>query len=173
MGKSQKSIENKILDKAGVISRTVMSQQSFNFSENCNKNHRQILETIICAAIRYLPQSQELWTGNISIKALKKLSNSDTPYKINLTKDHHYPRKIAATELFKLEWSIYGRFNFVLQEENKYLVQHQKEKVFVSPKDSYRKAGISLTKISQEQLNRTKKGDRRIVELALSNHLES
>ena len=188
MEKSQQIIENKILDKAEVIARTVMSQQSFYFSENCNKNHKQLLETMVGAAIWYLPQSQELWTGNISIKALTKLSNSDTPYKITLTKDHHYPRKIAAAELFKLEWSkfsspaeevlkryktIYGRFNFVLPEENKYLVQYQKGKVFLSPEDSYRKAGISLIKISQEQLNRTKKGDRRIAELALSNHLKS
>ena len=70
MGKSQKSIENKILDKAEVIARTVMSQQSFYFSEECNNNHRQLLETMIGAAIWYLPQSQELWTGDISIKAL-------------------------------------------------------------------------------------------------------
>ena len=151
MRKSQKSIENRILDKAEFIARTVISQQPFYFSENCNKNHKQLLETMVGAAIWYLPQSQELWTGNISIKALRKLLNSDTPYKMTLTKDHHYPRKIAAAELFKLEWStfsspaeevlklyktIYGRFNFVLPEENKYLVQYQKGKVFVSPEDS-------------------------------------
>ena len=92
------------------------------------------------------------------------MSRALPPYKTTLTKDHHYPRKIAAAELFKHEWStfsspaeevlkryktIYGRFNFVLPEENKYLVQYQKGKVFVSPEDSYRKAGISLIKISQ------------------------
>ena len=188
MEKSQKSTENKILDKAEVIARTVMTQQSFYFSENCNKNHQQLLETMVGAAIWYLPQSQELWTGDISIKALTKLSNSDAPKKITLTKDHHYPRKIAAAELFKLDWStflspaeevlkrykiIYGRFNLVLPEENKYLVQYQKGKFFVSPEDSYRKAGISLIKISQEQLNKIKNGDRKIAELALSNHLKS
>ena len=49
MEKSQQIIENKILDKAEVIARTVMSQQSFYFSENCNKNHKQLLETMVGA----------------------------------------------------------------------------------------------------------------------------
>lgn len=31
--------ENKILDKAYVIAKTVMSQQDFYLSEDCNANH--------------------------------------------------------------------------------------------------------------------------------------
>ena len=49
---------NKILDKAEVIARTVMSQQSFYLSKDCNENHRQLLETMIGAAIWYLPQGK-------------------------------------------------------------------------------------------------------------------
>ena len=135
------NFNNKILDKADVIARTVISQQDFYFSENCNENHKQLLETMIGAAIWYLPQGKELWTGDISIDALKKLFESDKPHKITLTKDHHYPRKVAAAELFKLNWStflspaeevlqryqnIYGRYNLVLPEENKRLVKYQK-----------------------------------------------
>ena len=177
---------NIVLDKAEVIARTVMSQQSFYFSEECNKNHRQLLETMIGAAIWYLPQGKELWTGNISIDALKKLFESENPNKVTLTKDHHYPRKVAAGELFKLDWSkfskpaeevlkryqsLYGRFNFVLPEENKKLVQYQKGHVFVNPEDSYRQASIDLRKISQEQLNRIRKGDRKLAELAIINQI--
>ena len=67
------NLNNKILDKAEVIARTVMSQQDFYFSGNCNANHKQLLETMIGAAIWYLPQGKELWTGDISIDALKKI----------------------------------------------------------------------------------------------------
>ena len=179
--------ENKILDKAYVIAKTVMSHQDFYLSEDCNANHKQLLETMIGAAIWYLPQAKELWTGDISIKALKKFFESDNPKKIKLTKDHHYPRKVSAAELFKLNWStfsnpaeevlhryknIYGRFNFVLPEENKSLVKYQKGHVFVNPEDSYRQACIELRKISQEQLNRIRKGDRKLAEMAMMNQLK-
>ena len=148
-------MNNKILDKANVIARTVMSQQDFYLSEDCNANHKQLLETMIGAAIWYLPQGKELWTGDISIKALKKLFESNNPQKITLTKDHHYPRNVAAAELLKLDWSkfpcpseevlkryknIYGRYNLVLPEE---------------------------------QLTEIKKGDRNLSELLISNEIKS
>ena len=179
---------NKILDKADVIARTVMSQQDFYFSKDCNENHKQLLETMIGAAIWYLPQGKELWTGDISIDSLKRIFESDEPNKITLTKDHHYPRKVAAAELFKLNWSTfsspaeevlqryqntYGRYNLVLPEENKRLVKYQKGIVFISPKDSYLKAGINLRNISEEQLTQIKKGDRNLSELLISNGIKS
>ena len=108
MGASEINLKNRILDKADVIARTVMSQQEFYFSKSCNSNHKQLLETMIGAAIWYLPQGKDLWTGDISIDALKKLFESEEPQKITLTKDHHYPRKVAAAELFKLNWSTFS-----------------------------------------------------------------
>ena len=184
MGNFDSNFNKKILDKADVIARTVISQQDFYFSKECNENHKQLLETMIGAAIWYLPQGKELWTGDISINALTKLFESDEPNKITLTKDHHYPRKVAAAELFKLNWStfsspaeevlqryqnIYGRYNLVLPEENKSLVKYQKGIIFTSPEDSYRKAGINLRNITEEQLTKIKKGDRNLAELVISN----
>tara|TARA_B100000886_G_scaffold168192_1_gene115063 strand:+ start:134 stop:700 length:567 start_codon:yes stop_codon:yes gene_type:complete len=178
---------NKILDKADVIARTVMSQQDFYFSKDCNENHKQLLETMIGAAIWYLPQGKELWTGDISIDSLKRIFESDEPNKITLTKDHHYPRKVAAAELFKLEWStflspaeevlqryqnIYGRYNLVLPEENKRLVKYQKGIIFRGPEDSYLKAGINLRNVSEEQLTQIKKGDRNLYKLLISNEIK-
>ena len=182
------NFKSKILDKADVIARTVISQQEFYFSKDCNDNHKQLLETMIGAAIWYLPQGKELWTGEISIYALKKLFESHEPHKITLTKDHHYPRKVAAAELFKLDWSkflspaeevlkryqsisIYGRYNLVLPEENKRLAKNQKGIIFTSPEDSYRKAGIYLRNITEEQLTKIKKGDRNLTELIITNNL--
>ena len=188
MGNFDSNLNNKILDKAEVIARTVMSQQDFYFSEDCNANHKQLLETMIGAAIWYLPQGKELWTGDISIDALKNLFESDEPQKITLTKDHHFPRKVAAAELFKLDWStflnpgeevlkryqnIYGRYNLVLPEENKRLVKYQKGIIFTSPEDSYRKAGIYLRNITEKQLTQIKKGDRNLAELVISNQIKS
>ena len=182
------NFKSKILDKADVIARTVISQQEFYFSKDCNENHKQLLETMIGAAIWYLPQGKELWTGEISIYALKKLFESHEPHKITLTKDHHYPRKVAAAELFKLDWptflspaeevlkryqNIYGRYNLVLPEENKRLVKYQKGIIFTSPEDSYRKAGINLRNITEQQLNQIKKGDRHFTELVISNNIKS
>ena len=188
MDNHDSNFKSKILDKADVIARTVMSQQDFYFSKDCNPNHKQLLETMVGAAIWYLPQGRELWTGDISIDALKKLYESHEPHKIKLTKDHHYPRKVAAAELFKVDWStflspseevlkryqnIYGRYNLVLPEENKKLVKYQKGLIFKSPEDSYRKAGICLRNITEEQLNKIKKGDRNIAELIISDNLRS
>ena len=56
-----------MFDKAEVIARTVISQQPFYLSDECNDNHRQLLETMIGAAIWYLPQGMDLWTGDNSI----------------------------------------------------------------------------------------------------------
>ena len=174
----------KILDKAEVIARTVMSQQPFYKSIDCNENHRQLLETMVGAAIWYLPQGKELWTGEISVEAIKKLS--ETKKLDSLTKDHNYPRKVAASELFKVDWSKipipheevlnryqtkYGLYNYVLPEENKRLVQYQKGHVFVSPEDSYIQAGIPLRKLSHEQLKMIRKGDRQLAELVISNQI--
>ena len=181
-------MNNKILDKAYVIARTVISQQDFYLSEDCNANHKQLLETMIGAAIWYLPQGKELWTGDISIEALKKLFEFDNPLKIKLIKDHHYPRKVSAAVLFKLNWStfsnqaeevlqhyqnIYVSFIFVLPEENKSLVKYQKVHILLSLEDLYRKAGIYLRNISNEQLSSLKKGDRNLAELLISNEIKN
>ena len=71
MKESIASSNNKLVDKADVIALTVVSQQTFYQSKDCNENHRQLLETMIGAAILYLPHGKEFWTGGISVEALK------------------------------------------------------------------------------------------------------
>mgnify|MGYP001209863066 CR=1 FL=1 len=186
MAQSKAAAEKKKLDKAEVIARTVMSQQSFYKSIDCNENHRQLLETMVGAAIWYLPQGKELWTGEISVEALKKLS--ETKKISSLTKDHKYPRKVAAAELFKIDWSEipnpcdeivnryqrkYGLFNYVTSTENKRLVKFQKGHVFISPEDSYKQAGVLLLNLSDQQLNSIRKGDLKLTELAITNQINA
>ena len=42
MGNFDSNFNKKILDKADVIARTVICQQDFYFSKECNENHKQL-----------------------------------------------------------------------------------------------------------------------------------
>ena len=77
------SKEQKITDKAEIIANTIISQQDFYLSEKCNENHKQLLETMVGAAIWYLPQGIELWTEQISFKAFEKLLSAKKAFPSN------------------------------------------------------------------------------------------
>lgn len=177
----------RLLERADVVARTVLSQQAFYQSELCSANQRQLLETMVGAAIWYFPQSDELWTGSISVEALRALADSPSPKAVKLTKDHHYPRKVAAAELFALDWSgiidpaqevlgryqgSYGQFNYVLPEENKRLVKYQKTHSFISPAHAYEQAGIQLIQLSRPLLKAIQAGERELAELALAGQID-
>ena len=167
-------IDQRLAERAEVVARTVISQQPFYQSELCSDNQKQLLETMVGAAIWYFPQSDALWTGAISVEALRALAQSSRPKSIKLTKDHHFPRKVAAAELFAINWSevrdpgvevlrryleAYGQFNYVLPEENKRLVKYQKTSQFVSPDQAYRQAGIELKALSLPLLKAIRAGE--------------
>lgn len=167
--------EQKLRERAAVIANTVISQQAFYSSPDCSYNQKQLLETMVGAALWYLPQSNKMWTGCISIGAVKEFVNSSKPKSVKLTKDHHYPRKVSAAELFSLDWKEiedpvaevynryverYGQYNYVLPLENKQLVKYQKTNTFTSPEESYRQAGIELVSLTTEQLWDLRTGNR-------------
>jgi hypothetical protein len=177
----------RLAERADVVARTVISQQAFYRSELCSPNQRQLLETMIGAAIWYFPQSDDLWTGSISVEALTALAESSSPKTVKLTKDHHYPRKVAAAELFAMDWAAladpgavvldrylqaYGQFNYVLPEENKRLVKYQKTHSFVSPDHAYRQAGIELRSLSRPLLKAIQAGERELAILALNGEID-
>ena len=177
----------RLKERADVVARTVLSQQSFYQSDQCTQNQKQLLETMVGAAIWYFPQSDELWTGGISVEALKALAESSQPKKVKLTKDHRYPRKVAAAELFLLNWSViedpaeevlnrylscYGQYNFVLPEENKRLVKYQKTKSFISPEQAYEQAGIQLKQLSRPLLRAIQSGETDLAALVLSGDID-
>ena len=177
----------RLQERADVVARSVMSQQAFYQADQCSPNQRQLLETMVGAAIWYFPQSDELWTGMISVDALKAFVGTAGSKAVKLTKDHHYPRKVAAAELFSLKWATiddpaeevlrryldcYGQFNLVLPEENKRLVKHQKTQSFVSPADAYAKAGIELKPLSRPLLKAIQAGETELAELVLSGDID-
>jgi hypothetical protein len=177
----------RLSERADVVARTVLSQQAFYQSEQCSPNQRQLLETMVGAAIWYFPQSEELWTGSISVEALEAMATSQKPKAVKLTKDHHYPRKVAAAELFALNWTevddpaaemlqrylnCYGQFNYVLPEENKRLVKYQKTHTFISPADAYEQAGIGLKQLSRPLLNAIRAGEHQLASLVLTGDID-
>jgi len=115
---------------------------------------------MIGAAIWYFPQPADLWTGKISIEAAKALQAGK-----RTTRDHEYPRKVAARELFAANdtdltadaiYALYrqkfGKFNLVTKEENRKLMQFQRAESFASPKGSYWKARIQLIDAQEMKL---------------------
>ena len=178
---------HRLLERADVVARTVISQQAFYQSSQCSPNQRQLLETMVGAAIWYFPQSDELWTGMISVDALRAFAGTTGSKAVKLTKDHHYPRKVAASELFALDWTSiddpaaevlqrylnrYGRFNYVLPEENKRLVKYQKTHSFKSPDRSYASAGIKLIQLSLPLFKEIRSGDAELASLLLAGKVE-
>ena len=180
-------IDLRLLERADVVARTVASQQPFYQSNQCSSNQKQLLETMVGAAIWYFPQSDDLWTGAISVTALETFAASSGPKAVKLTKDHQYPRKVAAAELFSLDWAAiqdpaeevlnrylgcYGQFNLVLPEENKRLVKYQKTHSFVSPENAYAQAGIQLKQLSKTLLKAIQAGETELAALVLAGDID-
>lgn len=180
---SRSSRKQRLLERADVIARTVLAQQPFYASQACTANQRQLLETMIGAAIWYLPQGPDLWTGRLSENSLRALAEARDPRTVRLTKEHQFPCKLAAAQLMAIDWELvedpadevlrryqehYGRFNYVLPEENKRLMRFQKSGRFLSPEQAYLDAGIHLKSVSETLLKAILAGDRELASLVLS-----
>jgi len=150
--------------------------------KNKNTDQKNFIETILGAAIWYLPQSKELWTGKISRSALMSFSPKNT-FAPLLTKDHEFPRKIAARELLKIKWKSvqkpgmkildlynrkYGKFNYLTPLENRVLMKFQRVDSFVSPEVSYKNAKINLLKITAKQFIKVLARDLKTIDALLS-----
>lgn len=168
----------KLRDRCVILVEVVRELGTIYGGEAVNDTQRHYLETIIGAALWYLPTSRELWTGAISVQALRDFHPDSGVGKPRLTEDHEYPRKVAAVELMKRSWGDedssgamlqlylgkYGRFNYITPRENKALVKHQKGHVFEQPAEAYRQAGIALVVITLSDLKQVRKRSRTVIE---------
>lgn len=149
--------EQKLRDRCIILRRIIIAVSEIYNDTGTNDDQKRLIETIIGAAIWYLPNGIELWTGMISEEAHKKYLGGEPLSK--LTHDHQFPRKVAAREVLtdeldnlkksesrlnELYKTKYGKWNFVTSTENKNLGKYQRDTEFVSSKDSYLKAGIKL-----------------------------
>ena len=134
-----------------------------------------LIETMIGAAIWYVPKPIEAWTGCISIGALEHFhpdSGVDGP---RFSEEHVYPRKVAAKMLLadmKLDGARmvalfrekYGRLHYITPDENKSVQPYQRASVFSTPDEAYVKAGVKLVAIAPEHLRPIKQRDRGTIE---------
>jgi hypothetical protein len=132
-----------------------------------------LLEVLIGAAIFYLPNTPELYSGKISEQALASLQ-CDLPG-TKLVEEHGIPRKVAGRLLFttyledlrqdpkaleRLYLEQFGRYNLVLKKENDRLRKFQRASVFTSEESSYTQAGIVLQDFSFEAYQDYKRSKR-------------
>ena len=136
---------------------------------------KALLETMIGAAIWYIPKPQDAWTGKISRKALGTLHPDNPAQRFKLSEEHVYPRKVAACMLLRddsltpqsmetIFREQYGRLHYITPEENKAVIRFQKLEVFSSPEEAYRNAGIELIEVAKEDLRSIKRRDRITIE---------
>lgn len=135
---------------------------------------RALLETMIGAAIWYIPKAQDAWTGCISLGALKAFHPDSGIDRPKFSEEHVYPRKVAARMLLGDESlngsgmaavfrEKYGRLHYITPDENKSVQKHQRVAVFSTPDDAYAKAGIVLIQVDREHLRLIKKRDRETI----------
>ena len=156
----------------------VESVGSLYHSETVTEDQKGFLETMIGAAIWYLPVPAECWTGRISVEAIRVHHPSSGVQEPRLTADHEYPRKIAAADLLTrysggdtdlrdklllLYKSKYGKFNYITPSENRSLMRHQRRDAFVDPTTAYAKAGIELVAVTRTQLSRIRSRDPHVI----------
>lgn len=169
MTKKQKLTDIKLQERCQILEKILIALSPVYFHDETNDNQRRLIETTIGAAIFYLPQGEKYWTGKISRAALDSLQLNP---KATLTKEHEYPRKIAAKELIhffrthtlevslhKLYEEKYGKYNLVTPVENKRVSHFQRDGRFETIEEAYRLAGIELVLITGEELFGLKKRD--------------
>ncbi len=158
------SSKDRLIERCQILEKIVESL-SVPYKTGSTSDQKAFIETIIGAAIWYLPHNHEYWTGNISKRAKEALIFNR---KAKLTKEHQFPRKLAAKELLnavdrevpiiELYEDIYAKFNLVTPQENKVISQFQRDGIFVDIEGAYSAAGIELIQISQEELACLRRG---------------
>jgi hypothetical protein len=168
MEKANKSRE-KLIKRCEILEKIIMSISDSYFSKETTNDQKKLLETVLGAAIWYLPHNQTYWTGKISKVAKETLEQN---CKSSLTKEHQFPRKIAAKELLQMKDKLakkevslvqlyenkYAKYNLVTPQENKKLAQFQREHEFNDVETAYIKAKVELIEITPELLKLLKKG---------------
>ena len=140
-----------------------------------DSEQKALIETMIGAAIWYIPKPSDAWTGKMSTGVLKAFHPDSGITKPKFSEEHVYPRKVAARMLLednaldgatmvKVFREKYGRLHYITPEENKSVQPYQRVAVFSTPDVAYIKAGIKLIQIAQQDLRLIKKRDRDVIE---------
>jgi hypothetical protein len=164
-------------ERVSVLFNIISSTHDRYFSPDVNEGQKGLYETILGAAIWYLPSSEILFSGKISEEALESLRID--PVNTKLVEEHSFPRKVggkylyelyrqsngnfAETDLINIYKNTLGKFNLVLKHENDKLKKWQKFKnsglseydfldtVSKIEDIAYSKAGVNLCDFSVEK----------------------
>jgi hypothetical protein len=151
---------------------------------NADPEQKVLIETMIGAAIWYIPKSPDAWTGSISLGALKAFHPDSKVEKPKISEEHVYPRKVAARRLLedgaldastmaKVFREKYGQLHYITSNENKVVQPYQRVDVFTTPADAYAKAGITLIPVEKQHLRQIKKRNRDIIDSYLKNYKDN
>ncbi len=177
----RKQKREQILDeKCSVLADTIAAIRPVY--EKATPRQKALLETVIGAALWYIPKPASAWTGCISLGALKSFHPDSGMTKPTCSEEHVYPRKVTARALLNdqsltaASLSVdyrkkYGRLHFITKEENKSVQPHQRIAVFSTPELAYEKAGIILITLTDSELTKVKKRNREIIEHHLNARL--
>jgi hypothetical protein len=170
--------EAKLRERCELLADVVESVVDLYHNKTTTEDQKGYLETIIGAALWYLPVPKECWTEKISVEAIRAYHPDSGVQEPKLTADHEYPRKIAAAdlltqhvgenaelkgELLPLYVNKYGRFNYITPHENRSLMRHQRRAAFEDPAAAYRNANIRLVTVSRAELTGIKTRDVRVI----------
>ena len=147
--------------------------------EKLETEQKALIETMIGAAIWYIPKPSNAWTGNISLSALKTFHPNSNVLKPKFSEEHVYPRKVAAKLLLEdqeltgermalLFREKYGKLHYITSDENKLVQPFQRAGVFVSPEDAYLRAGIQFVEILKSDLRLIKQRSQEVIEKYLA-----
>ena len=157
-----KTKDQNLQDRISVLEKVIISVSEIH-SGTVNENHKAFLETIIGAALFYVSNSKELYSGFISKSGWDYLMAGG----IKLSKEHGYPRKIGSRRLLETQCQSfhltgqslmelytqeYGRYNLVLPAENHALRKYQKATRFTDMATAYNLANIELIEKSLEEI---------------------
>ena len=175
----------KLKERCYILADVVKEIAHLDSSIDATDNQRQFIETMIGAAIWYMPQGNVFWSGKISLDAARAFHPDSGTAKPKLAKDRDFPRKVAAQQLLQLNWSeisdpgeellrryceSYGRFNLITSSENRRLMQFQKTLAFSDSTKAYQSAGIVLVEITSEQLAGIKLRDKAMISQILAGY---
>lgn len=156
-------------ERAELVSKVILLTEDLYHKGGLTKGQIGLLQTLIGAAIWYLPGDNKLlFSGKISKGLLDALESGNK--EVKMTEEHFYPRKVSATKLFEehldalksnpteslkdLYLNEFGLFNLVLKTENDRLKKYQKVDVFVHPEQAYAQAEIELLDLTPEMVEK-------------------
>jgi hypothetical protein len=86
--------EEKISSHCDVLAESIASIR--HVYERAEKQQKAFIETMVGAAIWYIPKPRNAWTGFVSIEAIKSFHPSSNIAEPKFSEEHVYPRKVAA-----------------------------------------------------------------------------